>query len=347
MNPFFRWWYALSLPLRAPVTTPREREQQRYEHLTAGLLLLIVCVFLPLAPLMLFFSPQSPSARPDAIGLICLLLIAWIAGRVGRQRLSASCIIACTFLAIGGPLATDPLNTTLVPLFGVFTISIILAGSLLPPVAALITGFFSCLAIVAIAMISLNLHTYTQGTVSQYQGMNVLALAIILPMIIQIVVAVIVYVIMRNLLTAIHRADQAEQIVSLQMAIRENERERLREHKQLEDGLEKIAEAHSRIANGDYYARVSLAEGDVLWSIAIPLNNLLNRLQSWKADSDMLLMTRQAAGYIAQQMRVNFQSGQQNNLPLTRTSLDPVIVELNRVLAASQSVTRSSSRPLV
>jgi len=346
MNPFFRWWYALSLPLRAPVATPVEREQERYEHLTAGLLLLIICVFLPLAPLMLFFSTKSPSARPDAIGLGVLLIIAWFAGRAGRQKLSASCIIACTFLAIGGPLLTDPLTTTLVPLFGVFTISIILAGALLPPIASLITGFFTCVSIIVIALISLNLHTYSQGTTSQYQGMNVLALAIILPLVIQIIVAVIVYVIMRNLLAAIHRADQAEQIVSLQTAIRENERERLREHKQLEDGLEKIAEVHARLANGDYNARVSLAEGDVLWSIAIPLNNLLNRLQSWKADSDMLQMTRQAAGYVAQQMRVNFQSGQQSHLPLTRTALDPVIVEVNRVLTSSQASARSS-RPLV
>ncbi len=34
-------WYALSLPLRPPATTPQEREQGRYARLTAGLAFII------------------------------------------------------------------------------------------------------------------------------------------------------------------------------------------------------------------------------------------------------------------------------------------------------------------
>lgn len=343
MKNFLAWWYALSLPRQTPALTPMEREQERYARLTAGLLLLIIGAFLPLAPIMLFFSPTSPSARPVAIGLICLLIISWISGRAKRQRLSATCIIACTFLAVAGPLLTDPLSPALVPLFSVFTISIILAGSLMPPVAALITCLFSCLSIVLVALLSLNVSSYNQGSQAHYLAINTLAIAILLPIIIQVVVAVIVYAIMRNLLAAIRRADRAEEIVALQKAIAEHERERFREQKQLQDGLEKIAEAHARIANGEYHARVSLDEGDVLWSIAIPLNNLLNRLQSWKNDIDMLLVTRQAAGHIAEQIRFNCQSRRWYKLPLTKTPLDPVIVEVNE-MAASQS--SRSSRPL-
>lgn len=331
MGTFFNWWYALSLPKHAKAANPAEREQVRYERLTAGLLLLILCSFLPLAPIMLFFSPTSVSARPSAIALICLLTISWIAGRNGYQKLSAACIIAYTFVGIGGPLVTNPLTTMLVPLFSIFTISIILAGALLPPVAALLTGLFSCLTIVMVALISFNASTYTQGSSSQYQGVNVLAIAILLPLIIQILVSVIVFVIMRNLLRAIHRADQAEELVALQMAIRENERERTREHKQLEEGIGKIAEVHARIANGDLQARVSLDEGDVLWSIAIPLNNLLNRLQSWKNEIDSLQFTRRAAGYIVQQMQMNFITGHRYTLPLTKTLLDPIVVEVNKL----------------
>lgn len=343
MRKFFGWWYTISLPQRSPAMTPLERERERYAHLTAGLLLLIICAFLPLAPIMLFFSSTSPSARPGAIGLICLLLISWISGRLGRQLFSATCIIVCTFLAITGPVLTDPLNSALVPLFGIFTISIILAGALMPPVAALITGLASYLYIGLVALFSLNTNTYNQGNQVHYQTINTLAIAVLLPMIIQVVVAVIVYVIMRNLLTTIRRADRAEEIVALQAAIAEHERGRMREQKQLGDGLEQIAEAHARVANGDYQARVSLKEGDVLWSIAVPLNNLLNRLQSWKNDVDVLFVTRQAAGYIAEQIRMSRQTGQWRNLPLTKTPLDPVIVEINKMLAGQPS---RSSRPL-
>ena len=333
----------LSLPHRPPAT-PLEKEQERYARLTAGLLLLFIGAFLPLAPIMLFFSPTSPSARPGALGLICLLALSWLAGRLGYQRFSATCIIACTFLAITGPVLTDPLTSSLVPIFGIFTISIVLAGALMPPVAAILTGLASCLYIGLVALFSLKLATYNQGNQVHYQAINTLAIAVILPIIIQMIVAVIVYAIMRNLLAAIRRADRAEEIVALQTAIAEHERGRRNEQKQLEDGLEKIADAHARIANGDYQARVSLNEGDVLWSIAIPLNNLLNRLQSWKNDVDALLVTRQAAEYIAQHIRMNSQSRQWHNLPLTKTPLDSVIVEVNKMVSGQPT---RSSRPLV
>ncbi len=343
MKSWLDWWYAISLPKYSLTVIPMERERERYTRLTAGLLLLFTCAILPLTPIMIFFSPTSPSARPDAIGIICLLIISWLSGRLGRQRLSATCVIACTFLATTGPLLTDPLSPTLVPLFNVFTISIILAGALVSPTAALITGLFSCLYTFLMALLSLNINTYNRGSQVHYQTINTLAIAILLPIVIQIIVAVIVYAVMRNLLLAIRRADRAEEIVALQTSIMEHERARQREQKQLEAGLAKIAEAHARIANGDYHARVSLNEGDVLWSVAIPLNNLLNRIQIWKNDADTLLTTHRAARYISEQIRMSLQSAQRRDLPLTKTPLDPVIVEINKLMAALPS---RSSRPL-
>lgn len=333
MRRILNWWYRFSLPAHPQAATPLEREQERYARLTAGLLLLFSSVASPLVIIMLFFSSTSHSARPGALGLLCLLSISWVAGRLGRQKLSAICILAVTFLVVTGPVLTDPLNSALVPLFGVFTISIILAGALLPPVATLITGLISCLYIGLVAYFSLNFETYNQADHVSYQAINTLAIAVFLPIVIQIIVAVIVFVIMRNLLAAIRRADRAEEIVALQTAIAEHERGRLREQKQLEAGLEKIAEVHARIANGDYQVRVSLDEGDVLWAIAIPLNNLLNRLQAWKSDGEILAITRQAARYIAEQIQVSSQTGQWRNLPLTKTPLDPVLVEVNKLIA--------------
>ncbi len=342
MKSILAWWYAISLPAYSPSVTPMDREKERYARLTAGLLLLFACAIAPLLPIMLFFSQKSPSARPDAIGLLFLLIVSWISGRLGRQRLSACCIIASTFLAVTGPLLTHPLDPALVPLFSVFTISIILAGALMPPVAALVTGLISCLFIILVALLTLNINTYGQGSQLHYQTINTLAIAVLLPIVIQIVVAVIVYVIMGNLLSAIRRADRAEEIVMLQTKIVEHERERRHEQKQLEDGLEKIAEAHARIANGDYNIRVSLKEGDVLWSIAIPLNNLLNRVQTWKNAGEMLNVTQQAARYIAEQMRTRSQQELYRDLPMTKTLLDPVIAEINKIAGQSSR----SSRPL-
>ena len=345
MKNALNWWYAISLPKRPTAVTPIERSEQRYAQLTASLLLLYLCVTLPLLPIMLFFSTKSPSARPDAIGIIILLALSWFTGRLGRQRFSAICIIAITFLSITGPLLTNPLTSAMVPLFSVFTISIILAGALLPPVAALITGLITCLYTSAFAFLSLNPNTYNQGDQVHYQAVNTVAIALMLPIVIQIVVSIVTYIIMRNLLVAINRAERAEEIVALQSAIAEHERARAFEQKQLEEGLEKIAAVHARIANGDYQARISLNEGDVLWSIAVPLNNLLNRVQAWKSNSESLSVTQRAAEYIAEQLRANRQGSQVRHLPLTRTPLDPVIIEINKSLTGEQP--SHPSRPSV
>lgn len=331
MKNILGWWYALSLPQRPPASSPREREQVRYAHLTAGLLLLVFSAFLPLAPVMLFFSPASPSSPPIAIGMLCLLVSSWICGRLGRQIISASCLIAYVFLSVTGPLLTNPLDASMTPLFGTFTIAIVLAGALMPPIAAIITSLFSCLDIGVVAALALNPTIYNRGGNLHFETINILSLVVLLPIAINLVVSVVVYVIMRNLLATIRRADRAEEIVALQTAIAEHERERLQEQRQLEEGLEKIAEAHARIANGDYRTRVSVNDDNVLWSIAVPLNNLVNRLQYWKNDADMLLTTRQAAAYIAAQLRASSQSGRRGPLPLTGTPLDPVIVEINKI----------------
>ena len=148
---------------------------------------------------------------------------------------------------------------------------------------------------------------------------------------------------MKNLQDTIRRADRAEEIMALQAQVAEHERKRLREKEQLEREVARLAETHARIANGDLNARVSLNEGNVLWSIAVPLNNLLNRLQQWKSDSDKLAYMQQAAMYTAQQLRAILQTGQRRALSLTGTLLDPMIIEANKVIEAQPHLTDKHS----
>lgn len=336
MKKILEGWYAISLPRRSPPASPAQREQLRYARLTAGLLLLTLCTFLPAAPIMIFFSPASPSSPPIGLGMLGLLLLSLIIGRLGYQKLSASCIIVYVFLAVNGVLLTNPPGPSLLPLFGTFTIAIVLAGSLMPPVAALITGALSCIDVTLLALFTLGVgaDVYNKGAQLQLRTVNVFSLSVFLPIAIQVVVAVVIYVIMKNLRDTIRRADRAEEIVALQAEVAEYERRRLREKEQLEVEVARLAETHARIANGDLNARVPLYEGHVLWSIAVPLNNLLSRLQKLKSDSDMLAHTQRMAIHMAQQFHNILQSGRRNTLSLTGTPLDPMILEVNKVIEA-------------
>lgn len=347
MKKFLEWWYAISLPHRSPPASPTQREQLRYARLTAGLLLLLFILFLPAGPVMIFFSPASPSSPPIGLGMLGLLALSWILGRLGYQKLSASCIIGYVFLVVNGVMLTNPPGPSLLPLFSTFTIAIVLAGSLMPPIAALITGALSSIDVTLLAVFTLTTTTnvYNKGSQLHLQTVNVFSLAVFLPIVIQIVVAAVMYVIMKNLQDTIRRADRAEEIMALQAEVAEHERKRLREKEQLEREVARLAETHARIANGDLNARVSLNEENVLWSIAVPLNNLLNRLQKWKSDSDKLVYMQRAAMYITQQFHEILQSGQRRALSLTGTPLDPMIIEANKVIEAQPHLTdRQSAR---
>ncbi|GCE45869.1 hypothetical protein EI42_02708 [Thermosporothrix hazakensis] len=341
MRRLLEWWYRIALPNKEPDPTPMGRERQRYARLTSIILLANAVLFLPAAPIMIFNSPKSPSSPPIAIVMILLLIITYVFGRIGKQVLSASSLILYILFAVSAVMATNPLDPSMLPLLNLLTVAVILAGALLPPIASLIVGAIGCVETLLIT--TLVPHT------TAYEAMmrdELYTITIMLPIMIQLVVAIVVYVIMRHLLHAIQRADQAEEIVALQREIAEFERSRSAEKEALEEGLRKIAETHAQIANGDMHARVSLSEGHVLWSVAIPLNNLLNRMQRLKLDSDMLASTQLAAQRIAESLHHEIATGHFSPLPGTGTPLDPVIIELNKLLAARSTQPPSTpSRP--
>ena len=339
MKRFLIWWYGIALPQRGPDTNPHERERTRYARLTCIFLLIFIVIFVPLSPIMIFDSPMSPSSPPIAIGMLACLAGSFILGRLGRNIPSAAFIILYNMLSVTGPLATNPLDPSLLPLFGVFSIAVILAGALMPPVAALVVGILGSLDIILLTIFVP--HTLAYNTM---MSNGLFTITLILPVALQLIAAVITFVIMRNLIATIRRADRAEEIVALQQQVTQHIRSQVQQKQQLEDGFRRIAETHARISNGDPNARVSLTEGHVLWNIAVPLNTLLNRVQRMKVESDMLMATYQSSYQVAHMLHQAIASDQvaSVNLPPTGTPLDPVVLEINNM---ARKVSQDSSVP--
>ena len=332
MKRLFTWWYSVALPQHEPDVTPMQRERIRYARLTSSFLLLVFVLFIPTAPFLIFDSPRSPSSPPIAYGMLVLLVSSFIFGRLRYRIVSASCIVAYIFLVVIGPLVTNPLDPTLIPILNTLVIAIILAGALMPPIAALIVGFLSALASVLIGVLPFLPRT------TAYQHMmaqQLYTVSIILPLSIQITVAVVTYVIMRNLLTTVRRADRAEEIAQLRQELVQQGQVRVNEQEQLAEGIATIAQIHARIANGDISARVPLNADNVLWQVAVPLNNLLNRLQSTHEKADQFDRMNAALYEIQQRMEYARRSGQPVQLPRTGTALDTILLEYQRNTVAS------------
>lgn len=332
MKRIFTWWYGVSLPQYEPDVTPIQREHIRYARLTSGFLLLTFLLYLLVAPLMIFDSPRSPSSPPIAYGLFALLVCSFVLGRLGYQIASASCIVGYVYLVVIGPLVTNPLDPTLIPLLNSLVIATILAGALMPPIGALIIGFISGLAIVVIGISPILPRT------AAYQHMldqQLYTVSVILPLSIQMMVAVVTFVIMRNLLTTIRRADRAEEIAQLRQELMQQAQLRAGEREQLAEGIATIAQIHASIANGDLQARVPLNADNVLWQVAVPLNNLLNRLQA--TSEKAALYDRMNAILYEIQQRIEYarRTGQPVQFQRTGTILDALLLEYQRNAALS------------
>jgi len=93
------------------------------------------------------------------------------------------------------------------------------------------------------------------------------------PIALEIIIAVIAFLWARGMSRAEVRADTAEELARLQQQIVEQK-------EALDVGIKALLEVHMRAANGDFSARVpDIPQQSALWTVAISLNNLMNRVQ--------------------------------------------------------------------
>ncbi|MDQ2714945.1 MAG: hypothetical protein M3Z08_08570 [Chloroflexota bacterium] len=337
MKRLLNWWFRLSLPRREPDTTPAERERTRYARLTSGFTLLVLFASILLLPLSVY-KVSSPAPPILAFASLGIILISLGCSKAGLNTVAASLIVLNTIIQVSGTMLTSKLDPSLIPVFDMLVIPVILAGALMPATAALVTGVANSAIIVLTSLFQQHTAYYDQMTHTGAYAVTFIAL----PVTIQVFVAIITYVIMRNLQTALRRADRAEEIAALQKELVQHERTRAKEQQSLAEGIAVIAQVHTAVASGNLEARVPLQSEHVLWQIAVPLNNLLNRLQQWKWNTDQFERTRLAINYAVKEM----QRARMHRTPVlfqqqTGTPIDPLLAEMN-YLAEDTSPTRSS-----
>jgi len=339
MKRFLAWWHRISLPQREPDITPAERERTRYARLTSTFSLLMLCITLPLAVNTIINKVTESGPIFAVLGLICLTG-AMIGNKLGFNRVAAFLLILDVSGLAGGALIRNHLDPAFVPVFCALVVTVILAGALMPPVFALVVALLNC-AIIALDTF-LQIHTPYYDQMMKSGGGS---LVFGLPIILQIIVGVVIYVIMTNLITTIRRADRAEEIVALQKEIVEYQRRRVQEQQQLEEGIALMAQVYTAVANGDLAARVPLGSESVLWQVAVPLNNLLNRVQRWKGNSDLLEKTLFGIKAVGQEMqRARLQRSPVSFRQPTGTPVDPLLPEIYHL--SQQAFNTARSRPI-
>lgn len=328
------WWYRLTAPQEPPETAPlAQRERARRGRLTSTVLF-FAAIVLSLAIPIGIFGPNHFIAL--AAGAIVLLVI--LSSQFNRRGYTnvAGFIIPVGFnLAIISVILSTPLSPSTIQLYDILVFVEIFAASLLPPNGWVLAAF----ALANLIFIEADITWQHHNTIFAAMLLTDTVAIRIRPIIVHAVITGVIWLWVRSANLAIARADRAEVIANLEHMVAEQERAVAQQKWQLEHSIQIIVDTHIRVANGDLNSRVPLSSGNVLWQVAVPLNNLLARFQRMQQE----VKSGQQAEYEFRRLREalmqalyavkSSKAGRiPQALPRTSTMVDPLLQEIEPYL---------------
>jgi hypothetical protein len=306
-------WLALTAPPPASaLASLTERERLRKAELSAYVLFGILLIGLVLIPNGLANKPTLLSA---AI-IIASAVLAAMLNRADRTTEAALMLIGAFYVALGGALVAAPnLDLMWMPALDFFAVPVLLAGLLLPRWAPFVAAGLGSAAVVALLQLKPR-DPWLTTMVSQLGIYHFM----VRPIALMLVVAIASWLWSRSVEQAIRRADRAEEVAAMEHQLAEQKR-------QLDRGIQNLLETHVRVANGDFSARAATSQDNMLWQIAVSLNNLLSRLGKYAYLEQRLQHTEHEIDRLAGALE-NAQTGRKPAWPA------PSGTRVDRLLAA-------------
>lgn len=317
------WWLRLtSAPSIPGDTSFAGRERVRRSRLASWLILGILVVELLLIPLTVGSEGTVLALGLGFVGVV----IAAICNRLGWITSSAVILIVIVAGGIFGSVASEPNGLTMfdLPAYDALTITVVVAASILPAVS----GFFIAVIDAVLIVVDFTLQPHAADVVTNIQLYGTVAL-LARPISLLVIVAVVAYLWVRGTHREINRANRAEEVAALEHAYAEQRR-------QLEIGVNQILATHVRIANGDYNARAPLNQENILWQIAVSLNNMVERLKASMAQATQASRAAYQLGRTedeARRLAAALRDLQQGRQPIWPQPTGTVIDELISIVA--------------
>jgi len=248
--------------------------EQVHRRRVVNTILLVIALFqlinLPGAVMM----KSSVSVGTVLLGLF-LCGVALLFNQMGKVTIVSILLITVVDLGCGLMLLTTPmgLGVSDLPTLDVLIVSELIAVSLLPPISV----FPIALSNIAFIAADLAFQPKTDElhmVLNSSMGFN----AIAQPIALQIVVAIVSFIWVRNALTALARADRAEEIAEMQQRETEMQRREAEHQHHLDVGVQHLSQILVQAANGDRTVRAQMNQDNMLWRIGNSLNLLLTRL---------------------------------------------------------------------
>jgi hypothetical protein len=326
----FGWWYRIAAPPVVSDEAPlKDRMRVRSGRLTS-VIFLVEFIFSLIS--LIVVLKDAPFAAPAIAILLGVIVLGMFLNRGGKTTLAGILVLSALELGLLLNILVSPggLSPFVLSIFDFFAIPELVAASLLTSWLVLPLMLSNCLIVVL--LITFMPKTPEMIQMLQVQGYNAYTDSIVL----QLITSLVVFLWVSSTYKEMSRANNAEEVSKLTMEIAMQQQTVQEEKQRLEESIQQIVEVHMQVANGHFNARVPLDQQNVLWSVAGSLNNLLARLQRSRQDTVLLQRNEQAL----EQLLYNIQAARRQGTALqsykTGTSLDALITEISKGVAASQ-----------
>lgn len=328
---FLRWWWLFTAPDDPGCGASfAEREHARVGRLTSVVLLGVIT----LSAMSLPTSLSKPILSLSGVFSIAMSCFALVVNRKGLVTTAAILLVASTNIAL--MVGVWSLPDQKLSLIWLFVAIVVMAASLLPPLAMFPLVLAQCLFVLLDFMLQPNTDEYTKIRAS---GNYIVLLA---PILGQLFIALVAYLWVSSTSHALQRADRAEELVELRERDVRRTLEEAERRRELEQGLAQMQSVLSQLANGNFHARVRPLRDPQLWQLGNTLNHFIGRLARLGQSEFTLKRTDEESQRLADAIYV-MRSGRQPIWPVVSgTPLDRVIEALTVEMARNVSEVMSA-----
>jgi hypothetical protein len=318
-SPLGGWWWLTTPPEAAASATFAARERARRGRLVSVLLLAFLLIEAGAFWQYRVVDDDHPLMIAVLLAVLAVAVLAGVLNRLGWVTPAAILMVVVADLPLAGVHATAVAGKIDVPHLGAYYL---LAGAELVAASALApwTVFLVALANSGLVAASIALAPKTPALahlLASNDGQQIVAG----PVVMQAVVAVVAFLWARSTLSALRRADRAEEVAELER--REVERKR-----ELEEGVRQLLAVHVQLANGNFAARVPPVRDPLLWQVGSSLNMLVARIARLAQGDYLARRMQDEARRLAEAVRIA-QAGRQPVWPApSGTPLDDLALAL-------------------
>lgn len=310
----------------------RVQELLRRSRLFSGLLLIVLATVIIEIPALI----TNPLIRIPLLIVVLLALVALWFNRRGMVNLAALCFIvaidaACMRLVISEHIVGYGLVN-----FDLLVISLFIGGLVISYEVIPIIGIAQ-IALIIVVFLVVPHDPLLDKTRAPFQDLSA-------ALILEVAGTTIAWIGSFSISRALRRASRAEELIALRARFDEQTRSVYEQKQRLEYGINILKTVQSRVANGDYKARVDL-QGNELLPVGVSFNLLVERLEhtlTVEGEYRQLQSRFQYLINICHAYNSNTVPDKLNGVKYTGTSADVIISTLEHLSLTLSTIKQAS-----